>query len=143
MSPRSSTLLALACVLLAGLPLPALTAARQATPTATIQPDAPAQRRVFISLQCSGAPTSLSILHEGHLIARLSAEELATSCWEGEATLPDCSLLELEVEATWASSPTAQAVTLTLEPERLATRSHTEWAPPGESNLHTLFSFVW
>ncbi len=147
MSPRSSTLLALMGVLLAGIPLPALTAARREVPAAAEQaPAAPAATRpMYAQLQVSGQPQQLELLCEGRQLAQLSAEELALTPCELELHLPATGMVDIEVLATWAEGePTAaQAVTLTLEPEGQPAQPCTRWTEPGSSTLHALFNYSW
>ncbi len=145
MSPKSSTLLALVGVLLAGIPLPALTGARrEASAAAALAAPASPTRLTYATVQCSGQPVGLSLLHEGRLLAELTAEQLAASPVELELLLTTTGSLELEVTAAWAEGESApQAVSLTLEPEGQPTRQDTQWTPPGEHTLHSLFSFSW
>ncbi len=142
MSPRVATLLALAGVLLAGIPLPALTGSREvapATPTETVP-----QRRqsCYATIRFTGQPAELVIYHEGEELARLPAPP-ESPCGL-ELPLPaiaEGETLELEVQARWNSPAAQQALTLTLEPNRLPARSDTQWAE-GDS-LHNLFTFTW
>ncbi len=146
MSPRGTTALALIGILLAGIPLPALTGTRREVPTAAraAQETPPrAMRQVYATLQCSGQPAQLSLRHEGRELARLGAEELAHSPVELELELPASDILELELVAVWPENEQAQAVSLTLEPEGLPSRQCTHWTDPGDNSLHTLFGFTW
>ncbi len=142
MSPKSSTLLALCGVLLAGIPLPYLTAARREAP-AVEQQDAATTRPTYATLHWSGRAISLRLLHAGQELAHLGKAELANAPCELELTLPAGQRLALEVEARWPEGSPAQAVTLTLEPEGQSTRTCTQWSEPGTSTLHSLFSFSW
>ncbi len=150
MPPKVSTILALIAVLLAGIPLPTLTGARrEASAAAAVEaeveaPTAPQTRLTYATLQCSGQPEGLSLLHEGRQLAELTAEQLAATPVELELRLPTTGSLELEVTASWGEgAPAPQAVSLTLEPEGLSTRQDTQWTQPGDSTLHSLFSFSW
>ncbi len=145
MTPRCATTLALIGVLLAGIPLPALTLARRGE-TAPVAPVAAAPRSsrpVYATLHWSGHPTELRLLHEGRELLCLSGESLATSPWEGEWALPATSSLDIEVLATWTEGKQAEAVSLTLEPEGQPGQQRTHWAEPGSGSLHNLFSFLW
>ncbi len=142
MSPRSSTLLALIGVLLAGIPLPAITAARRDIAAAPQKEAAPRQL-TYATLQCSGQPTELSLWHEGHELARLGEAELATTPVELELMLPPAAELELEVQARWPQEGSPQAVTLTLEPEGQSQRQNTQWTEPDGAELHSIMRFSW
>ncbi len=142
MSPRNSTLLALVGVLLAGIPLPALTAARREAP-AVAESTPAATRPVYATLHWSGQPTELRLLHAGHELAHLTAAELATTPWEGELMLPAAPMLQVELMAQWPEGEQAQAASLTLEPEGHSAQQSTLWTPPGLNSLHSLFSFTW
>ncbi len=146
MSPRNATLLALAGVLLAGVPLTALTASRpeeraasrKAAP-ATAEEGLPA----FLTVRFTGEPEELVLRCEGSELARLNPVE-DSSPWELDVRLPSGAAQTLEVEARWDSaSPDQQAVTITLEPSRLPARSDTHWADPVDNTLHSLFEFTW
>ncbi len=149
MSPRLATLLALAGVLLAGIPLPALTGKRAATADSTPAAPRPVEGTpCFMSLRFTGQPQQITVLHEGRELARLhrnAPSEPLTSPWEADILLPtirEGRTLELEVQALWPpDSAEEQAVTLTLEPTRHPTRSDTRWALGG--TLHDLFTFSW
>ncbi len=146
MSPRTSTLLALIGVLLAGIPLPALTSARQesAGAEAALCPTPPRERhRTCITLRYSGQPTELHLLHEGRQLAQLTADECPDGLWEAELPLPAHEHLALEIEARWPEDAQPQAVTLILEPEGLPQQQHTEWTEAGSRTLHSLFTFSW
>ncbi len=144
MSPRTSTILAFIGVLLAGIPLPALTTARREVPTGQeqAQPEPSATRATYATLQCSGKPMGLRLLHEGRELVRLSGNELETP-WEAELMLPAHERIALEIEAGWPEGCAVQAVSLTLEPEGLPTQQRTEWTEPGNNTLHSIFSFSW
>ncbi len=143
MSPRLATLLALVGVLLAGIPLPALTRSREAAPEPPAAETAAPQRQAcYATLRFTGQPVELIIFHEGEELARLPGN--AESPCGLELPLPPLAggdMLELEVRARWADPAPQQALTLTLEPDRLPARSDTQWAE-GES-LHNLFTFTW
>ncbi len=142
MSPRTSTFLAFVGVLLAGIPLPLLTAARRDSAPAA-EPAAPAvTRAVYATLQCSGQPSELSLRHEGHELVHLLADELGAP-WEAELPLPVGKPVALEVEARWNNGEQAQAVTISLEPDGQPAQQHTEWTQPGSPVLHSLFTFSW
>ncbi len=147
MSPRSSTLLALALVLAAGIPLPALTGARPSAAADAAAEAPPAEeaavRATYVSVQFSGQPTALVLRFEGRELARLPQADAAAQCWETELVLPAAATLALEVEATWAEGGEARAVTVTLEPEGLPARSCTQWSEQGTATLHRLFPFSW
>ncbi len=143
MSPRLATLLALAGVLLAGIPLPALTRSREAAEPAPTTVREQATTACYANVRFTGQPAELVILHEGEELARLPAGA-TDSPWEPELALPPIAegdVLELEVMARWETPAAQQAVTLTLEPARLPARSDTQWAE-GDS-LHNLFTFSW
>ncbi len=145
MSPRSSTFLALMGVLLAGIPLPALTAARRESPAPEATASAPASqptRLAYATLHCSGQPLRLRLLHEGRELARLSAAELAEG-WSGEVDLPMDGPAFLVVEAAWPEGGGRQAITLVLEPEGLPAQPRTLWTDEGENTLHGTFPFSW
>ncbi len=142
MSPRSSTLLALIGVLLAGIPLPALTTARRET-TSRAEDASPLSSTVYLSVQCSGHPSSLRLLHEGREIAFFNEDTLSHMPCETEWKLPASSSLELEVSASWPEVSQAQAVTLTAEPDGLPQRQCTQWTQPGGNVLHRIFTFTW
>ncbi len=143
MSPRLATLLALAGVLLAGIPLPALTGSRRAAePAPAPAAEEPERPACYATLRFTGQPAELVIFHEGEELARLAAQ--AESPAGLELALPplaEGATLELEVLARWAEPAAQQAVTLTLEPDRLPARSDTQWAE-GDS-LHNLYTFAW
>ncbi len=143
MSPQRSTLLALLGVLLAGIPLPALTAARQqpAEPPAEERPAV--TRGTYATLQCSGHPLRVRLLHEGRELANLCPAEAADLPCELELNLPERNELLLEVEVRWPEGCPPQAATLSLEPDGLPTQQHTEWTEPGSDTLHALFPFSW
>ncbi len=149
MSPRTSTLLALIGVLLAGIPLPALTGVwkhddeapnHKTTAPATASPESclPA----YITVNCSGQPTELRLVHEGRELARLGPEEL-TQEWCSEFDFPANAPIALEVEAHWPQGSPRQAVTLTMEPLMGDARQDTGWTPPGSNTLHNLYIFPW
>ncbi len=143
MTPRSSTFLALVGVLLAGIPLPALTAARRPAAAEAPAAETPQQLRpIYATLHCSGTPRELRLLHEGSECLRLSADELRDG-WSQDLSLPAAKLIALEIQATWPEGSPRQAVTLELEPEGLPTRSETHWTEPGSNTLHNLFLFAW
>ncbi len=142
MLPPRPTLLALALVLFAGLPLPLLTGARPAA--AAPDPagrEAAATRDAYLSVQFSGRPESLRLRHAGCELASLPPEEAVTGFWECELNLPATPSLELELEAQWPEGGQAQAVTLTLEPDKLPPRQCTHWSEGGR--LHRIFPFSW
>ncbi len=142
MSPRTSTLLALIGVLLAGIPLPRLTAARREAP-AVEQQAAPAPHMAYATLRWSGRPLKLHLLHEGRELALLGEDELSLPTCELELPLPATGNLALEITARWAETGQPQAISLTLEPDGLPTQTDTHWTAPDGNNLHSLFLFSW
>ncbi len=142
MSPQRSTLLAFIGVLLAGIPLPALTAARREVPP--VAGHAPqTSRPAYATLHWSGRPRELRLLLEGQELIHLSGQELSTAPWEGELKLPASGIPGVEIIAQWPEGSPPQAATLTLEPEGLPTRQSTQWTDPGSHSLHALFLFTW
>ncbi len=143
MTPQRSTLLALIGVLLAGIPLPPLTTARREAAAPAAESTQATLRTTYATLHWSGQPVELSLLHEGRELIHLRADELTATPWEGELTLPPTGQLDVEVSARWPEGGTAQAASLSLEPEGTPLQQSTRWTEPGSNTLHSLFSFTW
>ncbi len=145
MSPRSTTLLALAGVLLAGIPLPFLTAESQETahPAPAAEAPAPATRQAIATLRFTGTPTLIRLRHEGRELARAEADELVGDFCELELTLPDTPTLALELVADWPEAGQPHVITLSLEPDKLPQRECTRWAPLATGLMHEIFTFSW
>lgn len=138
MSPRITFLLTLAGVILVGLPLHRLT--QPATPIAAPQPTEQVERRqIYANIRFTGQPRELKLRY-----GQEEWQEVETDCreYDFELEMPITGLLELEVEGHW-DSPEAQAVTLTLEPDGLETRSDTHWKDEQSNTLHNIFRFSW
>lgn len=138
MSPRTTFLLALAGVLLVGVPLPLLTRAAEYTP---VEPSAEkaVRKTVYATLRLTGTPQALRLRYGKDAWKELDS---SSASQEFELKLPLSGRIEMEVEARW-KSPEPQAVTLTLEPDGYESRSETHWKEEGSIVLHNIFTFTW
>lgn len=139
MSPRITFLLTLAGVILVGVPLHHLT--QPVAPIAAPRPGEQAESRlIYANIRFTGQPGELR-LRAGKQEDWVSIETTRGE-YDFELEMPITGMLELEVEGHW-ESPDAQAVTLTLEPDGLETRSDTQWKDEYSNTLHSIFRFSW
>lgn len=139
MSPRLTFTLTLLGVLLAGVPLVALTGKRTAAPQETASAVVPQETCCMLAeMRFDGAPTSLRLLHLGHELAAMPAG--TESPWVTEIALPPHTA-ELELQAEWPDA-TQHAVNITLT-HGGESATDTQWSDPAATSLHTLFTLPW
>lgn len=145
MSPRIVFCLTLAGVLAAGVPLWHLTG-RSAAPSAAVDSapaDAePGEVRVWMSIRYTGTPELVKVVCGGRDIVRCT--DNTEGAWEGEVMLPTAGLQELEVLACWPESAAegVQAVGVSITPPGRGETSDTQWTFPGETELHSVYTFT-
>ena len=149
---KPSPLFKIACCLLgivaAGVPLVHFTSSSSPPPPLSAAPGAEelALHEVPVLLRYTGSPAEIIIRLMGDELCRC-APSGASGVWQGKLRLPVAapgSALELEIEASWPQPLAAsQAITLELSPPRHPAASDTQWAEPGDDNLHAIFTFQW
>lgn len=138
MSPRTTFLLTLGGVILVGIPLYLLT--QPVAPVVAPEPLAEVVKsQIYATIRFTGQPQQLRLRH-----GKAEWLDIATRGNDAyfELELPLNGLVEIEVEAIWPEN-TAQAVTLTLEPDGHETRSDTQWKDEYSDTLHSIFRFSW
>ena len=142
MHPLSQTLCCVAGLAAAGVPLLYFTAPAPA-PAPTAPPAAAETQGVPVTLRCSGQPQQVRLWQGGRQVCELSPQG---GLWQGELTLENGPLVELEVEATWPTEGRcgAECITIELTPPHRSPRQDTQWTqPPNEGVLHGVFVFTW
>ncbi len=139
MSPRITFLLALAGVLLVGIPLPMLT--RNAEIQSEAAPAASAEAETaWAVLSYTGNPRGIRLRPVG-------GNWMEVDCTAGntdfELELPPNATVEIEVQAEWENTEERQALSLSLEPAGRETRVETQWKEEGSQTLHSIFTFKW
>ena len=146
MSPRVRFLFTLMGVLLAGFPLLWLTlpSEHEATPETAPTTEATASKhtQAYLNLRFTGKPESIILRYGDDWHAEFPTG--TTSPCETTIRLPaELTALDIEAEILWAQDSPENAVTLTVEPNGLPTKTDTQWTGPDGSMLHTIFSFSW
>ena len=146
MSPRVRFLFTLMGVLLAGFPLLWLTlpSEHEATPETapTTEANASKHTQAYLNLRFTGKPESIILRYGDDWHAEFPTG--TTSPCETTIRLPaELAALDIEAEILWAQDSPENAVTLTVEPNGLPTKTDTQWTGPDGSMLHTIFSFSW
>ncbi len=136
--------LTLAGLGLVALPLVHLTCQPQSQPGDNIPQAAPQSidLRTHLTLRFTGKPTSIILKYED--TEWLHTRDASLSPIELEVNLPqNVKYADVEAEIHWAADSSENAVTLTLEPSGLPTRTETQWTGSNGEMLHTIFSFSW
>ncbi len=143
MAPRTRFILTLIGLGLVALPLVKLTQHNEQEHEETQYTKQAAQNlRTLLTLRFTGKPTEIELLYEDTVW--LHTKQIATSPIELEVNLPhDIKYADIEAKISWEPGSPENAVTLTLEPQGLVTRSETQWTGNDTQHLHTIFSYAW
>lgn len=115
---------------LIAVPLTRLTTAGVQAPSAGLKPKQESSTRVRVVLRYAHPPSELSLQFEGR---ELPIGSLATSPIELQYELPlQESGIELGLSARWPKGTPSTALSLTLEPRGLESRTQTFWSEDGQ-----------